>query len=282
MVRPAPRNHSAGLKSLSAFPARNGTRGGVYHAWQLSDRKGWQPSWQRYLPPPDESNKDANVLVSARDGVGRVMVAWISGGAICFAQAVHADASLLSSFDLRIREVIDPFDHKSYGFKYLTIGKYPNGRIEVLALSTNGRVWSIRQRNLVDDGNPWIGQTRTNGRLDSVAKLVGGGDLKNISVTRLGSGLALAGTGNDGRVYVKTQTVPEAWDNDPWTNLGGSKVSDVRAAESKEHQFEVVALGGDNRLYLQYQNVGSKAFSGWQLLSNGTSDTKYGRAFFVD
>jgi hypothetical protein len=257
---------------FEVFVSVPGNQGGVYHTWQLADQKSWQPSWQQYLPAPDENGHG---LVAGRDGSGRIVVAWISDGYIHFAQAIHADASLLNSNDLTIKPVIDPFDHKNYKFKYLAIAKNPDGKIEILALSENGRVYSIKQKSLVDDGSPWMG--KMNG-----PNLVGGGELQNISVTNLRDGLALVGTGKDGKVYVKNQTDSGTWDNDPWTNLGGNQVQDVRAKESRDHQLEIVALGADKKIYLQFQNVGASTFSGWQILLGRGSDEKFGPTFFFD
>ena len=177
-----------------------------------------------------------------------------------------------------IKPTIDRDDHKTYPFNYLVIAKNPDGRIEILALNERGRVFSIKQKSLIDDGNPWIG------RSVSVPDLVGGGLLKNISVTQLRNGLALVGTGKDGKVYLKTQTVPGTWDkdNDNWTNMGGNEIKESRAQESKDHQLEVIALGDDKKIYLQYQNVGDATLSGWQSLLGQHSSTKFGPAIFFD
>jgi hypothetical protein len=264
------------LGRFEVFVGVSGNQGGVYHTWQLADQEGWQPSWQKYLPTPDENSHG---LVAGRDGSGRIVVAWISNGDIHFAQAIHADASLSVSDDLTtIKPTVDRDDNKIYKFNYLVIAKNLDGKIEILALNERGRVFSIKQNQLIDDGNPWIG--RSVGAPD----LVGGGLLTSISVTHLKTGLALVGTGKDKKVYFKTQTDPGIWDkdNDNWINMGGDQIREARAQESTDNQLEVIALGDDKRIYLQYQNVDSTTLSGWQLLLEQTSSTKFGPSIFFD
>ena len=253
---------------------------GVLHTWQLNNQSGWQQSWQRYLPAPD---KNPRGLVAGRDNVGRIVVAWLSQGRIHFAEAIHANASLFNSSTLTISSQIDPNDGKDYRFKALVIAKYPRGSVEILALSDRGRVWSTRQRTNFDDGKPWIGATRdANGRTNKHLALVGGGDLQQISVTNVGDSLALVGLGKNGQVYVKRQSSPETWAmGDTWENLGGNRVKEVRAQESKDRQLEVLALGSDNRYYINYENVGTRKFSGWQAL-NTPANQKLDGSFFFD
>jgi hypothetical protein len=276
------------LGRFETFVAIPGNQGGIFHTWQRADQKGWQQSWQRYLPAPDGSKDGKNsTVVAARDGIGRIVVAWLANNKIQFAEAIHSDASLTQTPDSEIREGIGPNNTGSDTFTSLAIGKYPDGEVEVLALSNRGRIWSVRPRATIDDGKPWIGQTRTNGRLDRVANLVGGGKLRRFSVTSFGAGLAMAAVGSDfgtdenagGKVYVKLQATAKTWDQDPWINLGGNKIQDVRIRESKDHQLEVVALGTDKKLYINYQNVGSSSFSGWQPL---LTSRDFGRSFFFD
>jgi hypothetical protein len=252
---------------------------GVLHTWQLSDQKGWQQTWQRYLPAPD---KNPRGLVAGRDNVGRMVVAWLSQGGISFAEAVHDDASLFTSSELTISSQIDPNDGKDYRFKALIIARYPKGPVEILALSDRGRVWSTRQRSIFDDGKPWIGATRdANGHRNNHLALVGGGDLQQISVANLGDSLALVGLGKNGQVYVKRQSSPETWvTEDAWENLGGNQVKEVRAQESKDHQLEVLALGSDEKYYINYENVGTHTFSGWQVLNTPTNQKIDGSFFF--
>lgn len=76
------------------FVGVSGDQGGVYHTWKLADGSGWQPSWQVYSPAPDDN---PHGLVAGRDGSGRIIVAWISKGNINIAEAIHADASLLTA-----------------------------------------------------------------------------------------------------------------------------------------------------------------------------------------
>lgn len=272
---PATPSQPLGRFELFASDAHSGVR----HTWQLSNQSGWQQSWQRYLPAPDKNSRG---LVAARDNVGRIVVAWLSQGRIHFAEALHPNASLFTSNTLTISSQIDPNDGKDYRFKALAIAKYPRGPVEILALSDRGRVWSTRQRTVFADGKPWIGATRdTNGRTNKHLTLVGGGDLQQISVTNIGDSLALVGLGKNGKVYVKRQVSPETWaQGDTWENLGGNRVKEVRAQRSRDNQLEILALGSDNKYYLNYENVGTHTFSGWQLLNTPAADKFDGSFFF--
>jgi hypothetical protein len=268
------------LGRFEVFASDSDSTGGIFHTWQLADKSGWQQSWVRYTPVPDKKPRG---LVAGRDRVGRIVVAWLSDGGINFAQSIHVDASLLSTAAMRIPSAIDPNDSRDYRFKALAIATYTNGPVEIFALSDRGRVWSTRQRTTSDDGQPWIGATRRpNGTRDSHLALIGGGDLQQIAVANVGDQLALVGVGNDGKVYVKRQSSAEFWEtNDTWNNLGGNEVQEVRAHESKDHQLEIVALGKDHRLYLNYENVGVHTFVGWQVLGPSATE-KYANAFFLD
>lgn len=268
------------LGRFEVFVSDAASSGGIFHTWQLANMSGWQQSWVKYTPVPDRNSRG---LVAGRDNVGRIVVAWLSDGGINFAQSIHADASLLSTAAMRIPSAIDPNDSKDYRFKALAIARYPNGPIEIFGLSERGRVWSTRQRTNFDDGQPWIGASRTpNGTRNSHLALIGGGDLQQIAVANVGDQLALVGLGKDGKVYVKRQLSPEFWEtNDTWTNLGGNDVQEVRAHESKDHQLEIVALGKDHRLYLNYESVGTHTFVGWQILGPSATE-KYANAFFLD
>jgi hypothetical protein len=268
------------LGRFEVFVGVYGNKGGVYHTWQSPNQAGWEPTWVQYYPTPDEN---PHGLVAARDGIGRIAVAWISNGEVHFAEAAHANTSLLSSDDLTVKPTPDPYDHnpKTYKFNYLLVDVNSHGMIEVLALNKRGRVFSIKQKSLTDDGKPWIG-----GSLGAPS-LVGGGFLQNISVTKLNGGFALVGLGKNGNVYFKTQTVPETWDanNDNWTNMGGDSIhiEQVRAQESTASQLEVIALSANKQIYLQFQNVGNHTLSGWRLLLDGAANGLYfGPAIFFD
>jgi hypothetical protein len=254
----------------------SGSHAGVYHTWQPANQSGWLSSWpDNFQPAPDDN---PHGLVAARDGIGRIVVAWISKGDIHFAEAIHPDVSMLSSDALTIKPTPDRDDHKTYEFNYLVIALNSQNMVEILALNKRGRVFSIKQPRLIDDGNPWIGGSV------GAPVLVGGGDLENISVTNLNGGLALAATGKNGQVYIKTQTVPGTWDtnNDNWANWGGDKIKEVRAQQSSVGQLEIIALGTDKKVYLQFQNVNPSTLSGWELLLAGNSVFQFGPAIFFD
>jgi len=253
---------------FEVFVANSGSNGGIFHNWELSDQPGWNSQWMTYKPIPDNN---PHGLVTGRDGNGRIAVAWIAKGTIYFAEAFSSNASLSCSVggatlcagtasSLSIGPVNDPYDHKNHKFTYLTMAMNPNGLLEVLALTDRGRVYSIKETANTGGSSPWLGGPAT------VPHLVGGGDLKNISVAAFKNGLALAATGKDGKVYVKYQTVPGTWDADPWQNLDGDKVQEVHVGESSAHQLELVALGGNGDIYLNYQAVNSSSYGGWSVI----------------
>jgi len=251
-----------------------GSNGGIFHTWQVLDQAGWNSQWTTYTPIPDNN---PHGLVSGIDGNGRIAVAWISKGAICFKEAIHANESLSpqpSQPPLTILPIMDPFDKKTHKFTYLAIATNPNGLLEVLALTDRGRVFSIKEASLTNS-NLWLGS--------AAPTLIGGGDLQSISVTTLKAGLALAAVGKDGKTYAKFQTIPGTWDAGPWQNLDGNKIQEVHASESSAHQLELLALGADGNFYLQFQTVNSSNFAGWQMLTSGeTGATKFGSTILFD
>src|ERR1700689_3093724 len=221
----------------------SGSHAGVPHTWQPANQPGWMSTWpDNFQPAPDDN---PHGLVAARDGIGRIVVAWISKGDIYFAEAIHPDAGMSTSIAPPIKPTPDRDDHKTYDFNYLVIAVSSQNMIEILALNKRGRVFSIRETRLIDDGNAWIGGSA------GAPVLVGGGYLEDISVTNLKGGLALAATGNNGEVYIKTQTVPGTWDtnNDNWADWGGDKIKEVRAQQSSAGQLEEIALGTEKKVY---------------------------------
>ena len=43
------------LGMFELFASVPGSSGAIYHTWRLASQVGWQQSWQRYLPAPDDS-----------------------------------------------------------------------------------------------------------------------------------------------------------------------------------------------------------------------------------
>ena len=262
------------------FVGVSGNRGGVYHTWQTSPGGPWNTAWTSYSPAPDNNPRG---LVAAKDGSGRMIVAWITNGNIHTAQARHTDASLVTS-PLPTFRPAGEADGRIYKFTSLVIANNPDGMVEILALNERGRVYSIKEVKQDETKGFWTWKAAVvNGtQLSPGPILIGGGDLKHISVTKFNGRLALVGTGKDGKVYVKNQTVPGTWDNDPWINLGGNKIQEAYGQESKDRQLEVVALGSDESLYLNYQNLGSTTFSGWRMIVNKQTSGPLASSIFFE
>lgn len=246
------------------FAGVSGNRGGVYHTWQTTPNGEWNQAWTSYSPAPDDN---PHGLVAGKDGDGRMIVAWIVKGNIHIAAARNTDASLVTSPEPTFRPAGEADGH-IYNYTFLAIANNPDGMIEILALNERGRVYSIKEVKQDPAKGFWtFAAPVVNGqKLNQGPILIGGGNLKHISVTKFNGRLALVGTGKDGKVYLKNQTVAGTWDNDPWINLGGNQVQEAYVQESKDHQLEVAALGHDENIYLNYQNVGSSSFNGWQMI----------------
>jgi hypothetical protein len=253
---------------FEVFVGISGDKGGVYHTWQTSRGGSWNPVWTSYSPAPDDK---PHGLVAGKDGSGRMVVAWISNGNIFHAEAVNGEGVSLSRPSQPFTRPVD-FDGNVSEYTYLTIANNPDGMIEILALNKKGRVISIKETiQDKNDVSSWTWKTPVS---------IGGGDVQSISVTKLNNGLALVATGKDGKVYVKNQKVAGVWDTDPWTSLGGKKIKEAYAQESIDHQLEVVALGTDKSLYLNFQNLGTTSFSGWRMLVNQQTNVKLAPSIF--
>jgi hypothetical protein len=257
---------------FEVFVGVSGDKGAVYHTWQTSPGGAWNSVWTPYYPVPDDN---PHGLVAGKDGTGHMMVAWISNGNIFHAEALNTDASL-SRPSQAFSKPVD-FDGKTYNYTYLAIANNSDGKIEILALNERGRVISIKEEALRDKDNPMSWKWTT-------PLSIGGGLLQNISVTKFNGQLAIAAAGKDGKVWVKMQRSGE-WGNDQnnrWIDLGGNKIKEAYAQESKDHQLEVVALGSDKSLYLNFQNVGTNSFSGWQMLLNQQTTGKLAPTIFFE
>jgi hypothetical protein len=243
--------------------ARN--NGGVYQNWQTAPGGPWNGAWRKFLPAPDDN---PNGIVAGKDDIGRMVVAWISNGKIFHADALNTDASLTAASSPLIPSVEGG---TTYPYIQLTMITDAQGMINILALTKRGRVISFREDNQ-NPGQPfvWAGP-----------QVVGGGDVRNISVALVNNVLAIAGTGADGKVYVKTQTSTGAWpNNDNWTPLGGNKIQSAYVQASSARQIEVVALGADRSLYLDFQDTGTNVFSGWRKIVDATAHGKLAPAIF--
>jgi hypothetical protein len=256
------------------FVSRAGNQGALYHTWQLEGNIGnWQKPWMSYSPAPDDN---LHGLVSGKDKDGRIMAAWISGGEIYIASARAKDVSLSTYKVSAFGPPKDP-QGKDAKFKYLTLANNAEGFIDIFALDEGGHALCFEQTKQSDPvALQW----------SWIIVYVGGGALKNISASTFGSDkkMGLVATGGNDVVYMTQQSAPAgSWDQ--WVNLGGHDIKEAHAQESMAGQFEITALGSDGKIYLNFQNVGTNAWSGWSALifdRSGRSEISFSPNIFFD
>jgi len=236
---------------IEAFFAAANPQGALFHAFQqgttdsASDLGAWT-RWASYAPPPD----DPSQVVAASDGAGRVMVAWLSGGAIWFIRQNSPNAGMQPAAKIA-----------THNLTSLSLAKNADGRLELFSLDDKGSAWSTYQ-NAPGDWN-WSNLT------------LGGHDLKQLAPTSFADGrLALVALGSDGRVYLKTQAGPGATWLD-WTGLEGKDIRYIDAGANADGRLNVVAIGGDGSFYDRSTEVGATgnpgygAWSDWRRNSGG-------------
>lgn len=226
---------------LEVFLARPGA--GVFHVWQPRVESGpeawdWSP-WARHEPAPSGGG-----VVATRDGEGRLVAAWLSGGSIWVAAASAPGGALQSPRRLDTSELAS-----------LAVEVNQDGRVEFLALNIRGQLWSVAQ----SQAGSWD---------DVNIHYLEGHDLRQVATTVTGDGrLAVFALGSDGKAYWIAQQAPNAgWG--PWSGLEGESLKALAGGANADGRLEVVALGGDGALYHRYQNVGG-GWSGWEFLAKG-------------
>lgn len=215
--------------------------GGVYHAYQLK-RNAQLPSslgqwsgWEKFSPTPDATSQ----LVSARDQAGKLFVAWISQGAIWFAQQSVSNGSFGAPVRIGTQDL--------HG---LTIAMNRDGRIELFALSSGGGAWSVYETMA--------------GSRNWASKPLGGHDMRALAPAAYFDGrLGLAALGGDGHVYFTAQYAPGG-DWYPWTSLQGENIQEIAAATNADGRLNVAAIGGDGNFWeISQNNVGEQSVGGW-------------------
>jgi hypothetical protein len=227
---------------VEVFLAHADPQGGVFHRYQTSVGGANAPwsEWRQIAPAPT----GAQSIVAARDGGGRITVGWLSGGSIWIASAAAPGSGLSPARRL-----------DTNGLRTLALVANPDGRLEFLALSDAGAVWSIAQ--------PAVGAW------DPLnVHALEGSNLRQISATSYGDGrLALVALGGDGRVYWRAQLAPNSgWG--PWRGLEGVDLRAVVAGANADGRMEVLAVGGDRGLWHRWEVPGG-GWSGWSYLAPG-------------
>jgi hypothetical protein len=224
--------------------------GGIYHAWQLSRNSdtpsilGAWSAWERWGPSPDVGSQ----IVSTRDLSGRLFVAWISQGAIWFAEQG------MPNYEFRAPVKIDT--HDLHG---LTLAMNKDGRIEMFALSSAGNAWSVYET--------------AQGSRNWASRYIGGHDLQALAPAPYFDGrLGLAALGGDKHVYFTAQWAPGG-DWYSWTSLQGHDIKAIAAAANADGRLNVAVIGGDGAFYEISQNkVGEQSlgrWSGWRFRAVG-------------
>jgi len=224
--------------------------GGVYHAWQLAPvpegapSSGQWSSWERWSPVPDP----ASDVVAARDLNGRMVVGWISAGAIWLAEQPTGNAAFAAPHRLDTQDLHD-----------LHLVVNADGRLEFFTLSDAGAAWAVTQQT---PGGP--GWNNIN---------LAGTNLLMLAPSAYADGrLGLVALGGDGRVYWRTQAGPgESWLD--WTGLEGEDITAVAAGANADGRLDVVAIGGDGNLWerSQVQRVqdGYGDWAPWKFIASG-------------
>jgi hypothetical protein len=259
--------------SLEVFVARQGNNGAVFHSFQSVAIGIWSP-WQRF-PAGARPDDDPHALAAGKDRTGRIIVCWISDGTIYTLLAQRPRSGLTT----------DPhiFRPSASRCKYVTIANNADGKVEIFALDEAGSAWSIKQ--LANDVNgQWkFAQPRYIGSPTEYS----GTKLLSISAAAFDDGkLALVALGEDKVAYWTSQMVAQApplkgvppklqagqWSGQ-WRSLGGHDLQEVKAAESRDHQLEVAAVGGDGIIYLKFQSAINKGtWSEWSpIITNKES-----------
>jgi hypothetical protein len=214
---------------------------GVLHAWQTDTDHydTWTPAWTTYLPKPDLT---PGAVVSIRDGRGRVMVAWVSGGAIWFAGAPSPGAALAAP--LRITS--------PQGLHSL-VASVQGGIVYLFALDSSGAAVAVSSSQPPQAGNPGWFFGESPKKLAPETSLMGH-DLRSISVAPYFTTqqIGLVAAGGDGHVYWMSQQIfslfftVASWT--PWSSLGDANAVAVWAHTSATSpdapiaRFEMIAI----------------------------------------
>lgn len=239
---------------------------GIQHFWQLPGPViRWNPNPAIYQPAPD-MNRDVSgfvasftdfrsTIVAARDGGGRVMVAWIVNGKVYFAAADTPSSSLNG------RGAIPG----TANVQSLAIAKNQDGRLELFTL-IDGYLRSYRQQAT----GSWIWSAPQVWTLPQREPRTPTPRLKMVSVTpyRDGRLLVIGVRQPDGTVIAYEQPSPNTTPvtNSPYVTLGGNQIRSIVARESIDRRWEIFAHGGDSLVYHIYEST-SGGNSGWQVMT---------------
>jgi hypothetical protein len=137
-----------------------------------------------------------------------------------------------------------------------TVARNHDGRLEVMAIHEDGRVYRIFQRWFDLFGAPWsawepLGSRRFSGR---------------VAVERDGSGRlwALARSRDDASLWSCRQTTPSGpWTD--WTPTNGAG-DEPMLGRNADGRLEAFVRGTNGRIYHQWQPAPGQGFSNWELL----------------
>jgi hypothetical protein len=217
----------------------------ISHIWESAPGGVSSYPWTRYTP-------GGSNVVMGRDGMGRIMIAWLAKGQLMLMTEPFPRSSLAGPTVLV----------GGLNLQSLRLARRPSdGSLILVALTGNGSVIARRQQL----ANLW----EFTGEDD-----LAGHDLTSVSVAATGDGrFAVVATGKDNQVYWRSEAKAHgAWID--WSGLNGHDVRTTEVATDANGRLQVVALGGDKRLYFTRQDANGN-FPDWGLVSATLAGTAF-------
>lgn len=277
---------------IEIFVAATAPNGALFHSFQRNaagtpaDLGAWK-AWTGYAPQPD----GADQIVAATDAAGRVMVAWLSGGSIWFMRQNEPNQGMqppakIDTHDLKTLAVamnsdgrIELFSISSTGAAWSTyqteFGKWTwankligghdlralaptrfahDGRIALVALGADGKVYLTTQTSAGAGWGPWTGLEGEN--IVAIAAGANADGRLNVAVI-----------GNDGAFYERSTDVGaagppgyEGWSQ--WRfRSAGPYSAPLKLARNADGRLEA---------FMRKREVKSDLVHIWQTTQNGS------------